>query len=91
MFVPINGAFAVGKATVARALRESIPKAVIYDPELIGFALQRLGRAVGARPIDDFQHLAAWRRATTAGARLWHARGTPVIVPMAFSNLAHLA
>src|SRR5438034_7332264 len=53
MFVLINGAFGIGKSTVARELRSLLPGAVIFDPEWVGLALQRMP----SRKISDFQHL----------------------------------
>lgn len=86
MFVLINGAFGVGKSTVARELRSLVPGSVIFDPEWIGFALQRLR----GRRISDFQDLASWRRLTVRGARCVGAVRTHVIIPMAFSNSDYL-
>ena len=40
--------------------------------------------------IDDFQDLASWRRIAAWRARRLHRGCAVVIVPMAFSNLAHL-
>jgi len=46
MVILINGAFGIGKTTVARALSRRIPGSVICDPELIGFVLQRFRKIV---------------------------------------------
>ena len=86
----LNGAFGIGKTTTARALRARLPRAILFDPELIGLALQRTARLAG-RSVEDFQDLRAWRRLTIAGlrtARLW---APTVIVPMAISNSGYLA
>ena len=87
MFVLINGAFGVGKSAVARELRALLPGSVIYDPEPVGVALQRLVRP---RP-SDFQDLPSWRRLTVAAARGIATLRTPVIIPMTFSNVDYLA
>src|SRR5690348_7546872 len=42
MVIWINGAFGVGKTTVARALHERWPDAVVFDPEQLGFVLRRI-------------------------------------------------
>jgi hypothetical protein len=80
----LNGAFGIGKTTVARALVARLPRAVLYDPELVGIALQRVTR------VDDFQDLRAWRRLTILGLRATRAFWPNVVVPMAFSNGAYL-
>ncbi len=89
LIVLINGAFGIGKTTVARALVARLPRAVLFDPEIIGIALQRLLRLAGLH-IDDFQDLKLWRRLTVAGLRIARAFRPNVVVPMAFSNGAYL-
>lgn len=80
----LNGAFGIGKTTVARLLVARLQRAVLFDPEWIGIPLQRMTR------VDDFQDLRAWRRATIAGLRVVRAFRQHVIVPMAFSNAGYL-
>jgi broad-specificity NMP kinase len=41
MIVVINGSFGVGKTTVAKLIRRSLPGSAIYDPEWVGFVLRR--------------------------------------------------
>jgi AAA domain len=81
VLVWINGPFGVGKTSVAAALRGRTSGARLFDPERLGYVLQRLplvGRARG-----DFQDLAAWRRWTRRTAWLLErARRGSVIVPM---------
>lgn len=81
MIVWINGAFSVGKTTVARELARRWPAAVLLDPEQIGFLLRRLV------PVEaqtgDFQDLRLWRQFTVeACAGLMELTGRPLIVPM---------
>ncbi len=85
MLVWIDGAFGVGKTTVARALARRWPAALTFDPEQLGFLLRRAG------PPDlrtrDFQELPLWRqlvRQTAAGLIEHH--GRPLIVPMALPD-----
>lgn len=85
----LNGAFGIGKTTVARTLRARVPRSVIVDPELIGIPLQRLAAIAGGRP-TDFQDLRAWRTLTIAAIRCARVLRPTVIVPMAISNPAHL-
>lgn len=89
MFLLLNGAFGVGKTTVARLLVAAIDDAAVYDPERIGVVLQRLpafmlGRRT--RP-DDFQDLWQWRRMIVTGTRLMRRRAETVVIPMAFSRI----
>jgi hypothetical protein len=87
--VLVNGAFGVGKTTVARSLAARIPGSVIHDPELVGIALQRAARLLG-RTVEDFQDLPLWRTLTVAALRVARLRAPAVIVPMAFSEPAYL-
>jgi len=91
VIVLLNGAFGIGKTTVARRLRERLPPSAVFDPERIGFFLQRLPAWIplAGRGTDDFQDLSLWRRATLRGIRAARAWRRTVIVPMAFSNRAY--
>lgn len=89
MIILLNGAFGIGKTTVARLLVARMGGALLFDPEWIGIVLQRGARIVGRR-VDDFQDLRAWRTLTIAGIRLARRIRPNVVVPMAFSNVAYL-
>ena len=84
MIVLLNGAFGVGKTTVARALAKELRRATVLDPEPLGVVLQRFTR------VHDFQDLKTWRRLTVAAVRAKRLFYRIVIVPMAFSNVAYL-
>ncbi len=89
MIVMINGSFGVGKTTIARLLRGSLPGSAICDPEWVGFVLRRLPKWIKLKGAgsDDYQDLALWRRSAIAGVRLFRLFASgPVIVPMAFSR-----
>jgi len=66
-----------------------LPRAVLYDPELFGIALQRAARLVRVK-VDDFQDLRIWRWFTVAALRVVRLVFPNVVVPMAFSNPAYL-
>jgi adenylate kinase family enzyme len=88
MIVWINGAFGVGKTTVARALSAKWPSALLFDPEQIGFMLRRIV------PEDfqtgDFQDLSLWRQLTVETAiGLLRQTNRPLIVPMTLVNPAY--
>jgi hypothetical protein len=77
----INGPFGVGKSSVAAALRRRTPGALVFDPEHVGYVLQRLP-LVGHRR-GDFQDVPSWRRWTRRVARILDpSPGGLVIVPM---------
>ncbi len=89
MILLLNGAFGIGKTTVARALVARVPNSLLFNPEPVGVALQRAARLVG-RSVDDFQDLSVWRKLTVAGLRLARLRSANIIVPMGFSNTLYL-
>lgn len=89
MVVLLNGAFGIGKTTVAHIAARMFPGTRVFDPELAGIALQRALRLAG-RDVEDFQDIVLWRRLTTVGIRATAKISRHVIVPMAFSNLAYL-
>lgn len=86
MYILINGAFGIGKTTVARELRSRLLRAILFDPELIGIILQRIPGA----PRSDFQHFAKWRWLTVVVARLLGRFTKTVIIPMAFTDTGYL-
>jgi predicted kinase len=90
--VLLNGAFGVGKTTVARRLAARISGASVFDPERIGFVLRRLPRFVplAGRGSDDFQDLPAWRELTVRVGRIRARHAAVLIVPQAFTNRAYL-
>src|SRR5215471_3568366 len=92
MIVLINGSFGVGKTTIAKLLRHSLPGSAIYDPEWVGFVLRRLPKWIKLKGAgsEDYQDIVLWRRSAVAGVRLFRLFATgPVIVPMAFSRRDH--
>ena len=42
MIIMINGAFGVGKTTIANELLKEIKNSMIYDPEEVGFMLRNI-------------------------------------------------
>ncbi len=93
MVILINGAFGVGKTTVAGLLVAKIPKSILFDPEVIGFVLQRLCKFIpfSGHGTDDFQDIPLWRNLTALTAlALDKITSRTVIVPMTFSNLEYL-
>ena len=78
----LNGAFGVGKTTVARALAAELPDALVVDPEDIGRMLRKV--VPPAAQTSDFQDVPSWRRLTVATIEsLLRDHEIPLIVPMA--------
>ncbi|MFI9726902.1 MULTISPECIES: NUDIX domain-containing protein [unclassified Streptomyces] len=83
MIVWINGAYGAGKTSAARELIELIPNSTLFDPEVIGGALDQLLPPKRLAEAGDFQDLPIWRRLVidTAAAMLAELGGT-LVVPM---------
>ncbi|HEY1682495.1 MAG TPA: AAA family ATPase [Candidatus Tumulicola sp.] len=86
MIVYLNGAFGIGKTTVARLLMARIPEAILFDPELIGSVVtETLG---SLDPKSDFQQYESWSELVGACLRSFrnaYPRST-IVVPMSLSN-----
>jgi hypothetical protein len=88
MIIFINGAFGVGKTTVAERLVERIPNSLLFDAEEVGFFLRRVVAPI-EQP-DDFQHLPLWRALTVTTARLLQETyGRALIMPMTIWRAAY--
>ena len=80
----LNGAFGVGKTTVAGGLRSRWPNAALFDPE--GLArLLREALPASERP-SDYQDIALWRRLTVDAICGICAQSRLTIVPMTLTN-----
>ncbi len=81
MILFVNGPFGVGKTSVARALVEKTPNAMLYDPEVIGSVLRRVLGPV--KKVDDFQDYALWRKLIVAVAPLLRTTSArTLVIPM---------
>ena len=90
MILMINGAFGVGKTTVATKLLEDLDSFMLFDPEEIGFMLRQVIpdeiKTFDERT-DDFQDLKMWRSLTvTVAEQLQKTYGKSLIVPMTIFN-----
>ncbi len=86
MILWLNGAFGVGKTTVAEELCRRLPGAFLYDPENTGqFLRQNLPEPLC--PWEDFQDDPLWRQFNAALLeRLAREYPGPVIVPMTVTS-----
>ena len=64
----LNGPFGIGKTTTARALLRRVPRAVLFDPEPFGTALQQTEDNVES--VTDFQDLRGWPALVVETARI---------------------
>lgn len=87
VIVWINGAFGSGKTTLVEELQRRWPRALVFDPEMVGYLL----REVVEVPTGDFQDVRLWRRQVVSmAAGLVEEYGRPVLVPMTLVNPAYL-
>lgn len=85
MIIWINGAFGAGKTQAAYELQRRLPGSFVYDPENVGFFLQKsIPKSI---QIDDFQDYPMWRtfNLDILNYCLQHYAG-PIIVPMTVTN-----
>lgn len=90
MIILVNGAFGVGKTTVAERLHSEIHNSMIYDPEMVGYLLREmlpLEIKQQESPGGDFQDYHLWRTMVVDTARHLKAQyGKHLIVPMTIRN-----
>ena len=85
----INGSFGAGKTTVAYALLERLPDAMMFDPEAVGQMLRYVthGARTEDEDTDDFQDIALWPALTVVTAEhLYRRYRRALIVPMTLAN-----
>lgn len=86
MIIMINGAFGVGKTSVAGALLNTIENSMLYDPEEVGFMLRNIVTneiMKEAEKTGDFQDLELWKVLTVKVAEsLKTTYNKTLIVPM---------
>ena len=88
MIVFINGAFGVGKTTVAERLVQRIPHSLLFDPEEVGYLLRNVLSPI-EKP-DDFQHYTMWRPLVVKTAQmLLETYQRTLIMPMTFWHLPY--
>ena len=79
MIVMLNGAFGVGKTTLANALLAERPDWMLFDPEEVGAMLWK----ICPEPRGDFQDLEPWAPLVVETARaLIASYGRTLVVPM---------
>lgn len=90
MIVMINGAFGVGKTTVANELLRKMDGAMLFDPEVVGYMLRHIipeNSKHAHEQTGDFQDLDMWKPLTVEVAKQLRATyGKDLIVPMSIYN-----
>jgi aminoglycoside 6'-N-acetyltransferase len=93
MIIMINGAFGVGKTTIANQLLKNFENFMLFDPEEIGFMLRHVipdDMKKDDERTDNFQDLEMWRSLTVSVAeQLLRTYGKNLIVPMTIYNKAY--
>ena len=85
MIIWLNGAFGAGKTQTAYELKRRIPNSMIYDPEQIGFLINRSFPKEIKK--GDFQDYELWRKFNYETLKHIHSEysGT-IIIPMTIVN-----
>ncbi|MCM3710387.1 AAA family ATPase [Sporosarcina luteola] len=90
MIIMINGAFGVGKTSVANELVRRLDGTMLFDPEEVGFMLRQIipdEMKLQNEKTGDFQDLKMWKPLTVEVARqLRETYGKDLIVPMTIYN-----
>ena len=87
--IMINGAFGIGKTTVANGLVTQIPNSMLYDPEEVGQMLRKItqGYRLPHEDTGDFQDIDLWPSMTVeVTKRLLAKYQRTLIIPMTLVN-----
>jgi AAA domain len=88
MIIFINGAFGVGKTTIAETLVSRIPNSLLFDPEEVGYFLRNVVNPI--EQFEDFQDLAMWRPLVVITAKmLKETYGRTLVMPMTIWHLPY--
>ncbi|MBU5210468.1 AAA family ATPase [Heyndrickxia oleronia] len=94
MIIMINGAFGVGKTSVANELVKQMDNSMIFDPEEVGFMLRNIiPNEIKQKEANtgDFQDLQLWKELTVVLAnRLIQTYKMNLIIPMTIRKQEYL-
>jgi hypothetical protein len=86
----INGAFGIGKTTIANELVKSITNSMIYDPEEVGYMLRNIiinELKLPDEQTDNFQDMELWKALVVQVGELLHKKYKKnMIVPITILN-----
>lgn len=80
MIIWINGAFGIGKSHTAAELTRRLDCAFLFDPEKVGFFLQK--NLPNPNQYDDFQKFPLWRKQVLDNLLYCNTQRVITIVPM---------
>ncbi|WP_433750300.1 AAA family ATPase [Falsibacillus pallidus] len=90
MIIMINGAFGVGKTSVAEELKSRISGSILFDPEMVGYLLREmipLEIRQNEAKTGDFQDYIMWKKLVVKVAEeLMETYHETLIVPMTIYN-----
>lgn len=93
VIIMINGAFGVGKTSVANCLVRSIENSMIYDPEEVGVLLRNIiprEIMLDEEKTNDFQDLILWKKAVVMIAReIKEQYNKHLIIPMTIRKIEY--
>lgn len=93
MIIMINGAFGVGKTSVANYLAENIKNSMIYDPEEVGVLLRNIipiGVMHDEEKTGDFQDLILWKNmVVTIAKEIKEQYNRDLIIPMTIRKVEY--
>ncbi|WBW96449.1 AAA family ATPase [Oceanirhabdus sp. W0125-5] len=93
MIIMVNGAFGVGKTSVANCLVKNIKNSMLYDPEEVGFLLRNIiprEIMLDEEKTDDFQDLNLWKKTVVMMAReIKKQYNRHLIVPMTIRDVEY--
>lgn len=93
MIILINGAFGVGKTSVANCLAKNIENSMIYDPEEVGILLRNIIPTKikwEEAKTGDFQDLILWKRMVIIlASEIKQQYNKHLIVPMTIRNVEY--
>ena len=85
MIIWLNGAFGAGKTQTAHELKRRIPNSMIYDPEQVGYFINR--NIPKELTKGDFQHHEIWREFNFKTLKYIHSHfNGMIIIPMTIVN-----
>lgn len=93
MIIMINGAFGVGKTSVANCLAKNIKNSMVYDPEEVGLLLRNIisGKIMyDEERTGDFQDLILWKKTVVMIAReIKEQYNKHLIIPMTIRKIEY--